>query len=175
MDKNTLARANDLFFNVDLPMRCLFTETFLELCSRAHLVVAYHEKYHSDIGDCGCRDEITQIPFKCQSGEFGYLRFTHSTASLLVERLIRPLSLATKIRTSVKGEFNERCEFNLNDGISVSFSIINYEGDLGHGCIEITNPVVDCPTGDIPLGRKVEMNVICATAAVPLVESGCKA
>jgi hypothetical protein len=157
MNPSALARNNHLFFYVDLTQNCLLTEAFTELCSIAARKAAFLAKHP---GYSPIDDGTQQLPFKCQNGEFGYLRFTSEAAQILVEKRVQSFSLAMQVPRSIQGEFNERCEFALKDGVKMSFKIIDYEGDLGQGCIKIPNPVTDCPIDEIPLGRKVEMRVV---------------
>jgi hypothetical protein len=159
MDPNALARSNHLFFYVDLTQHCLLTEAFKELCRTGALDAAYWEKYPDN---APAESGIQQLPFKCQNGELGYLRFTNDTAKIIVESQIQPLPLVMKIPRFIQGEFNERCEFALNYGIKVSFRIVGYEGDLnnGRGYVEIANPVSECSSDDCALGRMVEMSVV---------------
>lgn len=159
MDKNALARSNHLFFYVDLTQHCLLTDEFKKLCGAGAREATYREKYPEYVaGD----DGIQQLPFRCHDGELGYLRFSNDTARLLVKKQVKPFSLAIQIPPSIRGEFNECCEFILEDVIRVSFKIIGYEGILidGRGYVDIKNPVSDCPTDDFPLGRIVEMTII---------------
>jgi len=160
MDPNALARSNHLFFYVDLTQNALLTEAFTELCCTGAFHMAYLEK-HPDV--VSIDSGIQQLPFKCQNGELGYLRFTNATAKIVVERQIKRLALAVQIPRSIQGDFNERCEFILDGGIQVSFKITCYEGNPedGRGYVEIINPVSECSSDDTPLGRMVEMSVVC--------------
>jgi hypothetical protein len=154
MEPNTLARNNHLFFYVSLTQRCLLTKEFNALRSRAARIARYAKDHPGDASD----DEITQMPFQCSDGEFGYLKFTNDDAQLFEEKGIETLSIAMKIPMSIQGEVNDRCEVLLNDGVKVSFKIVGYEGNLGHGCVGIKNPVTECPE-QVPLGRMVEMSI----------------
>jgi len=157
MDPDALARSNHLFFYVDLTQRGLLTDTFLQLCCRGALEVAYRKKHPKYVPT---DDEIQQLPFKCQNGEFGYLRFTNASARALVDAKVDALSLALEIPGSIGGELHDHCEFILDGKVRVSFKIVEYEGDSGYGCVRIRDPI-ECPE-EISLGRKVEMNVVCS-------------
>lgn len=160
MDKNALARSNHLFFYVFLAQNALLTETFVDLCHEGAQQAEYWENYPSD---APVGKGIEQLPFRCKGNELGYLRFTNDTAKILVEKEIGGLDLAMKIPSFIRGEFNERCEFTLNNGVQVSFKITGYEGDSddGRGFVGIVDPVAECSSDDIPLGRMVEMSVVC--------------
>ncbi len=159
MDQNALARSNYLFFYVELPKQGLFNENFSMLCKRGAHMAALKKKRpaHS-----ACEDDVQQLPFQCNDGEFGYLRFRNEDAELLEELDIDGLSLATKIPLSIKGDRHEICDFVLpKKEVRVTFKIVGYEGDLGAGCTEIKDPIAECPD-EIPLGRMVEM-AVCRT------------
>lgn len=162
MDKNALARSNHLFFYVFLTQHALLTETFLELCRTGAREVSRWESFPDDapIGN-----GIQQLAFPCRGDELGYLRFTSDTAKVIVEKEIRGLQMALKIPSFICGELNDSCEFALDGGIQVSFRITGYEGDPddGRGFVEIVDPVSECSADDIPLGRMVEMSVVCTT------------
>lgn len=154
MDAVALARDNHLFFYVSLTQQCLLTEKFNTLCTGAARVARYERDHPRGTSD----DEITQIPFKCNDGEFGYLKFTDSDAILFKEKDISALSLAVKIPRSIQGELNDYCEVDLGNGTKVSFKIVGYEGDNGDGCVGINDPITECPV-PIPLSRMVEMSI----------------
>jgi len=154
MDALALARDNHLFFYVSLTQLGLLTDAFDELLTRGASMAGYSKKHPKT----AFNDDIQQLPFKCNDGEFGYLKFTNNDALLFKEKNIEAFSLALKIPRSIQGELNDRCEVTLSEGIRVSFKIIGYEGDIGHGCIGIKDPVTECPS-PIPLGRKVEMSI----------------
>ncbi|MFA6077697.1 MAG: hypothetical protein WC724_01615 [Candidatus Paceibacterota bacterium] len=160
MDKNALARNNHLFFYVFLTQHALLTETFLDLCDIGAREVSHWESFPDDapIGN-----GIQQLAFHCRGDELGYLRFTNDTAKIIAEKEIRGLQMALKIPSFIRGELNDSCEFTLNNGVQVSFKITGYEGDPddGRGFVEIIDPVSECSSDDIPLGRMVEMSVIC--------------
>lgn len=154
MEPNALARDNHLFFYVSLTQRCLLTKEFNTLRARAARVARYAKDHPKGASN----DEITQMPFQCSDGEFGYLKFTNNDAQLFEEKSIETLSLAMKIPRSIQGELNDRCEIVLNNEVRVSFKIVGYEGDLGCGCVGIKDSVAECPM-QVPLGRMVEMNI----------------
>ena len=154
MDALALARDNHLFFYVSLTQGGLLTETFDELLARG-ASMARHSKKHPDRT---FTDDIQQMPFKCNDGELGYLKFTNNDALLFEEKGIGTLQLAMKIPRSIQGELNDCCEVALSEGTNVSFKIVGYEGDIGDGCVGIRDPITECPA-PIPLGRMVEMSI----------------
>ena len=157
MDKHALARSNHRFFYVELTQGCLLTEAFEEACRAGAREAAYRKKYpEPDM----LYDGWQQAPFVCRNGELGYLRFSDDTAQLFMEKQVDAFLLASRIPSSIQGEYNERCEFVLDGGLRVTFKIVDYEGGIDdHGCVEIKDPVLDCPTDDIPFGRRVEMTI----------------
>ena len=135
-------------------MCCFASETFHELLARGASMARYSKEHPEN----AFTDDIQQVPFMCNDGEFGYLKFTNNDALLFEEKGIEVLSLAVKIPRSIQGELNDRCEVALNEGTKVLFKIVGYEGDIGDGCVGIKDPITECPS-PIPLGRKVEMSI----------------
>lgn len=159
MDKHALALSNHFFFYVELTQGCLLTEAFEEACRTGAREAVYRRELYPeyDLLDDGWQ----QASFVCRNGELGYLRFSNDTAQLIMEKQVDAFLLASRISSSIQGEYSERCEFVLDGGLRVVFEIVDYEGDLGdgYGCVEIKDPVLDCPLDDIPLGRRVEMTI----------------
>ena len=154
MDAIALAKDNHLFFYVSLTQQGLLTETFHELLARGASMARYSKEHPEN----AFTDDIQQVPFMCNDGELGYLKFTNDDALLFEEKGIEGFSLAVKIPRSIQGELNDRCEVTLDNGVKVSFRIVGYEGDIGGRCVGIKDPITECPA-PIPLGRKVEMSI----------------
>jgi hypothetical protein len=154
MDRNALARQNHAFYYVDLPMQCLFSESFLDFFARAASIGRHNQEYPAQP-----LEEEQQFPFQCGNGEFGYLRFKAEDARQLQDLGVTSFGrVANRIPRSIGGELNERCEVKLENGNSLVFTITCFEGDTGAGCVKIEDPITECPDAT-PLGRMVEMSL----------------
>lgn len=159
MDPKDLARDNHLFFYTQLPPDCLLTENFLGMLDAGARAAAHFAKYSKWPG----REDTwhQQISFLCNNGEMGYLKLSNNDAQLLAENHVDVNILCWRIPRNIGGELNDTCEVSLGPEwpLTVLFKITLYEGDLGNGCVQINDPVVECPE-PIPLGRLVEMTVM---------------
>jgi hypothetical protein len=147
MEKATLARGNYVFFFAQLTMRGIFSRDFFEAWERAW-------RTHP----LGREGPVTHVSFSCGNGECGYLRFRNMDAAILYGQGVTLPDAVQDIARHIKGDLNERCEIPVKGGLVISLAITSYEGELNGRCVEIHNPLEECPD-HLPLGRMVEMRV----------------